>query len=293
MNVFILLFICIFITACKSTSTIDKKSRLTKNIYIDTTWKPSSKPIYVNGNVWIAGPATLRIEKGTVVHFEKGSYLTIEGRILVNGTKNEPVFFSSKKEKIKENDYWEHINIRPGKKKSIIKSAIFRNARAALFIENDNVEVMDCLFEHNTHGIFTKNASPSISKNLFRNNVKGIVSFVKMKGIISQNSFENNLSAGIHGIDNFFPAITQNIFINNPYGILIKYNENSNPEERPVIEFNDFKNNTKYNVYLQNFPEEIVLEAPSNFWGAQKPEKLKGKINAEPYLIMPQFIQSE
>ena len=291
MRALAVLYICLAVVGCRSTGTIDKKSNIVKNIYFDTTWRASESPYAVKGNLWIAGPATLKIEKGTEILFESSACMTVEGSLLVEGTRNEPVTFRAKEISAPgEPGIWEHINIKKSRNNSLIKSAIFRNSKAALFIENDSVEIVDCLFEYNKHGIYIKNSSPVITTGLFRQNGTGIMSHGKNDGTISKNSFEENKIAAIHGVDAFSPGITRNVFLNNGFGILIKYTRLSLPKHLARIDFNDFAGNQKANLYLENFPADVVLKVPSNYWGTKEHKGITGPVNASGALENPQYM---
>lgn len=288
MRIIILISVISILISCRSFKTVDKKSKLTKNIYFDNVWKAEDSPIIITGNLWIASPATLKIEPGTKVFFHKDSYITVEGSILAEGSKSNPIHFNSTSP---DKHKWEHVYFKNGRKNSKLKSVIFKNANAAVFIENDKVEVTDCMFDSNKYGVNINNASPKITNNLFRNNKTALISFGKNNGKIAHNSFEENRSIAIHGLDNFFPEITKNVFINNEFGIVLKYTKESNKKETPEIIFNDFKDNKKYNLYLENFPKGLRLNASSNYWGSPRVIKVKGSVNTMPNLSNPQFIR--
>ena len=91
----------------------------------------------------------------------------------------------------------------------------------------------------------------------------------------------------LHGLDKFHPHITQNVFINNTYGILFKHTQKTNNKKLPSIEFNDFAGN-KTDLYLENFPSGVSLKVTSNYF---KNSKTKGPIIKEQNLSNPQFIR--
>lgn len=61
----------------------------------DTTWTKAGSPYLVQGGMTIDGNATLSIEPGVVVQFDSGGWLDVPGRLLANGTSDEPVTFTS------------------------------------------------------------------------------------------------------------------------------------------------------------------------------------------------------
>lgn len=61
----------------------------------DTTWTKAGSPYLVQGGIMIGQNATLSIEPGVVVQFNSEGWLDVPGRLLANGTSDEPVTFTS------------------------------------------------------------------------------------------------------------------------------------------------------------------------------------------------------
>ena len=114
------------------------------------------------------------------------------------------------------------------------------------------------------------------------------MSLGKNNGSLLKNSFEGQSEAAIHGLDEFYPTISKNVFINNLFAILIKFTDKSVKTNMPVIEFNDFAKNTRSNIYLENFPPDTQVSAPSNYMDSST--KTSGPLNLEPLLNNPQFL---
>ena len=55
----------------------------------DTIWSRADSPYEVTGNVTVTPAATLTIEPGVVVQFRPNTGLTINGRLLADGTPTE------------------------------------------------------------------------------------------------------------------------------------------------------------------------------------------------------------
>jgi hypothetical protein len=61
------------------------------SIESDTTWADSKLPIVVYGYCYIKPDVTLTIEKGMQLHFAPSSWLFVEGKVNITGTKDEPI----------------------------------------------------------------------------------------------------------------------------------------------------------------------------------------------------------
>jgi len=61
------------------------------SIETDTTWANSNLPIVVYGYCYVKPDVTLTIEKGMQVHFAPSSWLFVEGKVNIQGSKEEPV----------------------------------------------------------------------------------------------------------------------------------------------------------------------------------------------------------
>ncbi|MCX6717676.1 MAG: hypothetical protein NTU76_03315 [Candidatus Taylorbacteria bacterium] len=65
------------------------------HISADTTWTKDASPYVVYSDVEIDSGATLIIEPGTIIKFDNWNYLDIYGKLIVNGTASEKVYFTS------------------------------------------------------------------------------------------------------------------------------------------------------------------------------------------------------
>ncbi len=63
----------------------------------NTTWNAGEGPVVISGNFEVAKGTTLTIEPGVVVKFEAGggSGMTVNGKLVVAGTAENPVYFTS------------------------------------------------------------------------------------------------------------------------------------------------------------------------------------------------------
>ena len=103
------------------------------------TWT-KDKPYVIYGFAAIDANAKLTIEAGTQIYLHKGGGLWVspEGCLHVNGTKDEPVVFQGDQRAFaNERDYaqWEKIWINEGRQDNIINYAIIKNATIGIHVE--------------------------------------------------------------------------------------------------------------------------------------------------------------
>lgn len=113
----------------------------------DEVWT-NDKPYVIYNNVTIDSNSTLTIEEGVRVHSHFRSSIIVEGRLLVNGTLENPVVFQADR---LEEDYedtpsqWGTIVFFPNSTGNVIKNAVIKNAitgmQVGLLTEYETVEV--------------------------------------------------------------------------------------------------------------------------------------------------------
>jgi hypothetical protein len=81
----------------------DNFTEITEDITIDTTWTKEGSPYIVNKFIRVAKDATLTIEPGVIVKFKVDDHyhhyydasIHILGKLIANGTVDEPIYFTS------------------------------------------------------------------------------------------------------------------------------------------------------------------------------------------------------
>ena len=148
-------------------------------ILTNTTW---SGNILVNCNVTVNSGRTLTIQPGTKIIFTGNYYLKNSGRIVAQGTNNQPISFTSwnknlgwggiytyNNSTLNDTSKFEYCNISYGK----------RSYGGGFYINNSSkILIRNCIIKNNKAtyyggGIYVYNSSPRIISNLIINNEAG------------------------------------------------------------------------------------------------------------------------
>jgi len=114
---------------------------LIKNQIIKSQTWTADKPYLVLGYIAVDSAATLTIEAGTKIYFHRSSFMFIAGKLIVNGTLQEPVVFQGDR---LEQDFkdipgqWGAIIMMEGSVGNKIDYAEIRNATVGLQIGSDS-----------------------------------------------------------------------------------------------------------------------------------------------------------
>jgi hypothetical protein len=111
----------------------------------DTTWSVENSPYHAIGEVTVAAGATLTVEPGVVVEFDTGVGLTIEGRLVAEGTESDRIGFR----RAIGAGGWGRISISGGVQESRIAYATIDGAAG-----RGNVKGVDAMI-HLDHVVFT------------------------------------------------------------------------------------------------------------------------------------------
>ena len=193
-------------------------------------------PYIVEQNISVPQGKTLTIDEGTIAKFNinRGSYLSVDGTLLVNGSPLKPVIFTSLYdnlddianiygERYRTNTYyinatptpgsWDSIYLNSSSSNSVLNNAVIRYGgrtnnpkKGALYIEKTNVLVTNSVIDNNLMaGIELQNSSSTIQNTTFKNN----------NGRYQYNYYSVGLWVGSNALLN----ITNSTFSNNYYGI--------------------------------------------------------------------------
>jgi len=114
----------------------------------DTTWQGL---ILIDGGVTIAPQATLTVSKGTIVRFRRSAgsdanaALLVQGRIVVNGTVDRPVLFTSTFRDVSNGD-WQGIVLTGSGKKNLIEHCRVEGADTGVDASYSTVTLKNAFF---------------------------------------------------------------------------------------------------------------------------------------------------
>lgn len=113
--------------------------RLVKAEMVKTTTWTREKPYLVFNYAYVDSLQTLTIDPGCTIYFHKNAGLIIKGRLVVNGTREEPVVFRGDHLESGYSslpDQWNGIKLLSGSHDNLINYSIIKNANIGLQVGN-------------------------------------------------------------------------------------------------------------------------------------------------------------
>lgn len=165
-------------------------------ITTDTVWE---NKVVISGKIIIDRKATLKIKPGTKVLFKKvdedndglsETTIVVNGNIIAEGTKDNPIYFSSLEEKKDWGD-WKEIQINHAKG-FIFKYAIFEYSEYGIHVHFSEGTVSNCVFRKNADSTRLGNSIITFTNNLFEQNNGKAINFTNCKLTIRKNTIRNN-----------------------------------------------------------------------------------------------------
>ncbi len=113
--------------------------KLIKREILKTTTWTSEKPYLVYNYVYVDSLATLTIEPGTKIYFHKDAGLYVKGRVIANGTLENPILLHGDRlEDVYANvpDQWNGVLLYSGSKNNELENVEIKNANIGLQVGN-------------------------------------------------------------------------------------------------------------------------------------------------------------
>ncbi len=242
----------------------------------DTTW---SGTVVLRGQNVVRRGVNLTILPGTIVKFawidEDGDEigdgeLTVEGRLIAKGTKEQPILFTSAKESPAAKD-WTFVQI------SVSKDSL----------------VEHCIFEYAFSGLQVHYSTATIHKSLFRNNFEGI-RFSTTDILIEHNDIINNYYGIRTEANGSRTTVRKNHFDGNDHAF---FPVRKTWDSVKIYE-NNIENSKNYQVKLGQ-TQYKDLDYTNNWWGSANEEEimagffdktmepLLGRVKYKPFLLEP------
>ena len=176
-------------------------TEITSDISTDTTWTKENSPYVIRSQINVLQGATLFINEGVIVKFDSGGVLSIDGKIEVNGTVADPVYFTSIKDDSiggdTDNDGggfspeigdWDYLLINQGDSPSVINNAVERYSSQGLVLYNGGSVTSDNFVSDNGILAFGSDGSFSNLKTTNLDIYDGSIFSIDQSNIINDNN---------------------------------------------------------------------------------------------------------
>ncbi|MBU0730542.1 MAG: hypothetical protein KKA70_12460 [Proteobacteria bacterium] len=230
-----------------------------------------SGKIEITGTLLVKRGVTLTIAPGTIVSFTKidrdnngigDGEITVEGRIVARGTKEEKIYFQSA-EKIPQNKDWAYLLVLATASDSVFEYCDIQNAFTGMQIHYSNASISDCLFHNNHEGLRFNRTNLVMEHSTFINNDIGF-RFARLEGRVF---LRNNL-------------ITKNdvgaLFMR-PHVNTVDFNEPQFNLEPPVLLNNNIYDNLGYDYKIGD-RQSINVDIRNNWWGSANEQVIADRI---------------
>ncbi|MFZ1528806.1 MAG: hypothetical protein WAT19_08650 [Ferruginibacter sp.] len=160
-----------------------------QTISSNTSWS-NTLPYVIIGSLKVAQNVTLTVAAGTRVYARANAFIEVDGTLLVNGTRADPVIFRGDRLDAPYSNYpagWDGIYFNQSSKDNRLVFAEIKNAYQALVADGPSVNsdpklvIQQCIIDnaYNT-GLFCNNSSVDVNNSLISNCSKNI--FIQLGG---------------------------------------------------------------------------------------------------------------
>ncbi len=156
-----------------------------------TVLSPEKSPYVADSPVLVPKESTLTVQPGTVIWF-KGTGLGVQGKLVVQGTPEDPVRISGL-----GTGEWKGILLDATNQGNILSHCRISGARFGLRGLESNVRLDHCLFADNTWNIVLEQSKASISKCLIRSAHRAGVALRATETSISDSMIVDNREGGL------------------------------------------------------------------------------------------------
>ncbi len=232
----------------------DRSVRYSSTMSTDNTW---GFPVLVTSNLTVSNGKWLTILPGTTVRANSGQKITVNGKLLANGSSGQAISFSS------ASGTWSGIELNYATA-STMSYCTVQNASTGVLAYQTNLTLDHCTFSSNSYSAVT-----------FENQASGTV---------TNSIFSSNSTYAIRCLQYSNPVIRTVNRIWNNYGTAVSGDGSSLPDLGTYYNYgnNSIKNNYPDDIWSDNVN---TVYAQYNYWGSSTPDPhVSDNVEWEPYL---------
>jgi len=205
----------------------------------------------IDQTITIPDSVTINIEPGTALFFSQGSYLTVEGSLVAEGTETNPIVFGAASA-TPSTSYWNGILVQNGGSTDL-DNFIIRNASKGVWVNGAtcSAELWRGIIEDCVYGFFVQYNDDSLIKfSSILNTKYGIYAYYSDL-IITDNIVDGNENGngfgyrGIYAYQSHFQAHRNDFLGHSNYGMYIN-------KSNPLLTRNDISGG-QYGIYAVNY----------------------------------------
>ncbi|MFH1822767.1 MAG: hypothetical protein ABH830_03630 [Patescibacteria group bacterium] len=174
----------------------------------NVSWTKADSPVIVNESVRVKAGGNLTIESGVVVKFNSGQGLATSGQLNTEGTKEEPIIFTSIKDDqnggdsnndgsstLPEPGDWWYLSFSPGSVSELnfveIKYGGGENYTGAIIIYKGTLNINNSVIIENAGGIANRQGQLTVNNSSIYNNYVPFIGGIMVDAGISNNNNAN------------------------------------------------------------------------------------------------------
>jgi len=181
-------------------------------------WTADMSPIVLSKTFDVDSTTRLVVDAGVEVKFDQGVGIQVEGELVVDGSEEEPVLFTSNVTGPISPNYWAGVRLLPGPDLRLhkVEWATFEGADTGLLISSTSAAVSYCTFFMNRYGLHARGEGGAnvFDSRFLENSVLGLEFETGAGGIVGSCTFNDNV-VGIYCYEGSAPLIDGCIFDGN------------------------------------------------------------------------------
>ena len=172
----------------------------------------SDMPYVIGGPVTVEKEATLEIKEGSIIKFDSFGYyhgqITVNGTLLAEGTKKDPITFTSvhddtiggdsKNDGVKRTPSprnWSGIKLNKESTNNVLHHVIIKYAGKGLEIHSNSASIKRATFSNNNYGIWAEATNSNISLTSFISNQEySLYNHLKKNLLNAKNNYWDNIN---------------------------------------------------------------------------------------------------